>query len=223
MIHKAELNERTCMELAGMQYAETGNPYIGLPTNAGYYYYSNSANQNVNASWSTSGSVAENFIAARYGKQYIYLDSKDFTISGKPYLRGSVANSYASGGNRESAGISAYRQRTLLGFEPAAFLTAEGNYGNCTTLLWFDKPAVGELQRMNVNADNPYFFNYDLVASEYWFTQEGRNYGVFHNLKLNNATESVGQLDTNRHANSSITEGWFVYEYRSDGKWYRYN
>jgi prepilin-type N-terminal cleavage/methylation domain-containing protein len=223
LINRAELNERICLELTGMQYAEVGNPYLGIPTVKGNYYQNAGT---VNTNWNVAAAVAP---AGRalidetvYGQQYIYLDSWIKNIDGTDCLRGSVANSWSNDPDkRVSAGITAYEQRVLSGFAPASFLTNFNDYGSCTTWLWFAKPDSAKLARMSDSVANPYYFEYDLVFSEYWFSEDGKNFGVFHNLTFDDTTDSVGHAD-NRD-DTTITPGWFVYEYRSDGKWYRFS
>jgi prepilin-type N-terminal cleavage/methylation domain-containing protein len=216
LVNEAIINEDTCMEIAGMQYSFAGNPYIGNP------------GESVGRRWSSGGwtvpkatvTPATPYLLDEkiYGKQYFYLDSSAFAIGGRQLLRGSLANSYSAAATRDSEGIKEYRRRTNMDFAPAAFLQTYGVYGDCTTWLWFTKPSDADLNKMN--AANAYYFRYDLVFSEYWFTKNGKNYGVFHNFKFNNTTDTAGHADD--RTNAAVTPGWFVYEYRSDGKWYYY-
>ncbi|MDR2197808.1 MAG: type II secretion system GspH family protein [Coriobacteriales bacterium] len=222
IVQIAEANERTCLELAGLQYAEVGNPYISGPvTTRGSYYLPGR-----NAQWNglTSAYVLNE---ATLGEQFIYSDgySQSFTVADGPgapgsinLMRFSVANSYANSERRTSAGLREYQSRMAQPLAPASFLTADQNYGTSGTRLWFERPGDDALARMN-SETKPYYYRYDLVFSEYWFTLNGKNYGVFHNMRFDNTTESVGHDDTRNWV--TITPGWFVYEYRG-GTWYSF-
>jgi len=194
LVREAKLSEDACMEIASMQYSFAGNPPV-----------------------LTSPTSSDALDEATYGKQYFYLDAMPKAVATASAIRGSLANSYASRQARDSAGIKEYRLRTGLPFEPATFLTSLTADGAATTYLWFKRPTDAELSNMGKPA-NPYYFHYDLLCSEYWFAKDGKNFGVFHNLKFKNATETVGVSEAR---GDQITPGWFVYEYK-DNKWYLY-
>jgi prepilin-type N-terminal cleavage/methylation domain-containing protein len=194
IVREAKLNEDTCMQIAGMQYSYAGNPHVFVGTAP-----------------TSSDTRAESAVGV--GKQYFYLDASALSpVSGTPAIRGSLANAFSSGEGRESEGIKEYRQRTSLPFAPVT----PPSYAAVTTYLWFEKPTDSELAGMNNNA-NSYYFHYDLLWSEYWFTKNGVTFGVFHGLKwgADNPDGNSGERG------DTLAGGWFVYEFK-DGKWRYY-
>ena len=186
IIHSAQIVEDATMELVGLQYAnsDTGNPLL--------------------MSWPGSPSEQSNAAA-----QYVYVQKGVTYSSGGAgeCFRLAPANLAASGTARASDGLSELYKRTMNDLPAVGW--KNGYEQNLTCSIYF------LLSGSNINTDasaidSGKYVRYDFAYSEYFMTDNGTDYAVYHGIRFHGNGAAKGDAATG--SPSRDAGAWHIYE-----------
>jgi prepilin-type N-terminal cleavage/methylation domain-containing protein len=204
-VYSAQRYEEALVSLAAMQYAALGNPLLGEESGS-----------SLPKSWSDGYAIDD--------KQYVYLDSQEFSVDSVQLLRMAPANAAApTSADRASRGLTEFNVLAQENYPSYGWLTAPDaqayaqNVPLSVFYLWdeatIQSPSGGHYRGYVTGAE----FALNLYGGWYFFEQDGKQYAVLHNFSIAGADNSKG-LPANAFL-ASLEESpntWNVYELRDD-------